>query len=230
MKISKHDQKLILVLLGLAIFLAAYFGICRSFNNKKSDIESQITELQAQVDTLNGYLANQTTYQSEIDRISSEISAEFAKYPDDVRSEDLIMYATELEEKIGLNISSISISSPEVVSTFSVPEQSGDSYEVVPIAVVKEGMTVQCTLSYEQLKKLIDYIYANSEKSDIANLSMSYDAENADLFGTITIDKYFIVSADYTYTQTDIPSVDTGTDNPFGTFSIVTTSATPSAG
>ena len=228
MGISKQDQKLILVLLGLFIFLAAYFGICKTYNAKKSDVESQISALTTQVEELRGYSADQSTYQSGIDSINTKITDELSKYPGDVRSEDLIMFATELEEKIGIKIDSISIAAPESVATFSILKASGSSYQSVPVAALRTEMTVSCNLSYEQLKKLIDYIYTNSKKSDVSNVSVSFNPETGGLMSTISIHRYFIASADYTYTETDIPSVSQGTDNPFGTFSIVTTSPTPS--
>ena len=229
MSISKQDQKLILVLLGLVVFLVAYFGICKTYNARKADAEMQISTLNAQVEELRVYSSDQASYQSEIDRLDAEISNELSKYPGDVRSEDLIMFAIELEEKIGIKIDSVSVAVPESVSTFSIPRYSRDSYEIVPIAALRTGMTISCALSYDQLKKLIDYVYASSKKSDISNVSVSYNAETGGLIGTISIDRYFIASEDYTYTQTEIPPVSQGADDPFGTFTITTNSPAPSA-
>ena len=229
MNISKHDQKLILVLLGILIFLGAYFGICKTYNSKRTNTESQISELSVELDTLRAYSADQSSYQSEIDRIGAEINSTLSKYPSDVRSEDLIMFAIELEEKIGINIDSVSVAVPESVSTFSIPRYSRDSYQIVPIAALRTGMTISCALSYEQLKKLIDYVYASSKKSDISNVSVSYNSANGELLGTISIDRYFVASEDYTYAETEIPPVEQGTDNPFGTFTVITDSTEPSA-
>lgn len=225
MKISKHDQKLILVLLGLVVFLAAYFGICKTFNNKKADIETQISELEAQSEKLRAYAADQASYQDEINKIGDSIGKEMAKYPGDVRSEDMIMYATELENKLGISIDSISIASPEVVSKFSVPEKSGNAYELVPVVAVKTGLTISCSMSYEQFKSLLNYIYSSADKTDIADVTVNYDQQTGGLIGTVTIDKYFIASADYKYSPTDIPSVRKGTEDPFGTLE---TPASPS--
>ena len=229
MKISKHDQKLILVLLGIAVFLAAYLGICKSFNDKKADVETQITQLQAEAETLREYSSNQASYQAEINRIGESISTELKAYPSDVRSEDLIMYVTELETNLGISIESISIASPEVVSKFTVPEKSGSTYQLVPVVAVRTGLTIDCSLSYTQLKNLINYVNTTSNKTDISDVSVSYDSQTGELSGSVTIDKYFICSADYTYTPTNIPSVDKGTNNPFGTLTApTTTSPSPS--
>jgi len=234
MSISKHDQKLILVLLGLAVFLAAYFGICKTFNDKKDAIETQITARSARLDELLGFQEKQTTYKSETDKIDAEMNTELKKYPSDVRSEDMIMYATELENKVGIKVQSISIASPDVVTKFSVAKKSGDSFTLVPVVAVRTGLTMNCTLNYEQFKKLMDYVYGSPEKTDVANVSINYAAESGGLSCVITIEKYFITSTDYTYTQTNIPSVAKGTTNPFGTTTKPAASpkpsTTPSAG
>ena len=225
MKISKRDQKLILVLLGLAVFLTTYLGICRPFNTKKADVEAQLAELQAQADTLNTYAANQTSYKDEMNRIGDELSAELSQYPGEIRSEDLIMYATELEDKIGIKVSNISVSSPEVLSKLSVPEKSGDSYSLVPVAALKIGLTLSCSMSYDQMKNLINYVNNNSGKAELADVTVNYSSTDGKLTGTVTINKYFLASANYSYSKTSIPPVQQGTNDPFGT--VTTTASAP---
>ena len=227
MKISKHDQKLILVLLGLVVFLAAYFGICRTFNTKKDDIDAQLSELEVQAEQLQLYAANQTANQDDMKKIADRIGSELAKYPSDIRSEDMIMYVTELEDKLGIKIDSMSVSSPEVVTKFTAPEKVGTNYELVPVVAVKTGLTISCSLSYEQFKNLLKYIYSSADKTDLAEASVNYDQTTGGLSGTITIDKYFITSAEYKYTPTDIPPVDKGTDDPFGSLKTPTGSSPP---
>ena len=228
MNVSKHDQKFILVILGLIVFLAAYFGVCKTFNEKKSGVESQIVLLNSQLRELQGYAASQTTYQDGISKIETDIDVELAKYPNDVRSEDMIMYVTELEEKGGITVSNISLASPEVISKFSVPQKSDNSSTFAPVAAVRTGLTINCELNYQQFKKLMDYIYASPKKSGVSNVTISYDPTTGKLLGVITIDKYFLASAYYTYIQTDIPSVPKGITDPFGTMTTPVVSPTPS--
>lgn len=227
MNVSKHDQKIILVILGLVVFLAAYFGVCKTFNEKKSGVESQIALLNSQLQELQGYTANKTTYQDGISKIDTDINVELAKYPNDVRSEDMVMYATELETKIGIKIDKISIVSPEVVSKFSVPKKSGESFTFAPVAAVRTGLAITCSLNYQQLKKLVDYIYASSEKTAVLEFAAGYDVKTGKLLAVVTIDKYFLTSADYTYIPTDIPSVTKGITDPFGTMTAPIVSPTP---
>ena len=224
MRISKRDQKLLFILLGLLVFLVSYLGICDTYNDKKAEVNSQIESLQPRLNELRGYYANLSSYQSEIDRIKDSVNTDLSQYPSDVRSEDMIMYANELEEKLGITVEEINLTDPHVVAQFSVPKQTDNSYELVPVAAMQSGIEIKCKLNYSQLKKLIDYIYNNSKQTIIDNISVSYDAETGGLTGTVTLEKYFISSSDYQYTETKIPSVKRGTTDPFGTFSVTTES------
>ena len=217
MSISKHDQKLILVLLGLAIFLASYFGISKAYGEKRADVESQIAALSTQLDTLRAYNQAQATYQSEIDIIDQSLSAKLAEFPTDIRSEDLIMFVTELENQVGISVSNISLAAPQLVAKLTIPEKSDSDYQFVPKIALRTGLTISCSMSYAQLKKLVTYIYANKVRTDIESISVGYNSASGALSGSVTIARYFITPVDYVYEATDIPSVPTGVENPFGT-------------
>ena len=222
MNISKRDQKLLLILFGLVVFLLSYLWISKSFNSKQDAVQSQINDLSPQLEELRGYYANFATYQNEIDRIESGVTADLSKYPSDVRSEDIVMYANELQEKIGISIDSITLAAPEVVALFSVPQKTDTSYELIPVAAMRAGFEITCKFDYAQMKKLIAYVYNDSKHTTIESISVSYDAENGTLTGTVSMEKYFVSNSNYTYQQTEIPSFEQGTTNPFGTFTINT--------
>ena len=216
MSVSKQDQKLLLILLGVVIFVATYFGVYKPFTNKTSAEQAQLNTLQVQVEQLREFSNNQDDYMKKTELIDSEIGETLAGYPDDIRSEDMVMFVTKLESEIGAKIDSFSITEPELVSDFLLPKKTDDAYTFIPVASAHTGLTINCSLEYEQFKKLLDYIYTDQEKMDVSSVSISYDAGTGKLTGVISIDKYFIVSTDYSYTKTQIPSVDLGATDPFG--------------
>ena len=130
------------------------------------------------------------------------------------------MYANELEEKLGISVDEIDLKDPQVVAQFSVPKKTDDSYKLIPVAAMQSGIDIKCHLNYQQMKKLINYIYNNSKQTTIDKISVSFDAETGGLIGAVTLEKYFVSSSDYKYTQTEIPTVKRGTDDPFGTFTV----------
>ena len=218
MNISKRDQKLLLILLGLAIFLVSYLFVSTAFNNKADAVQAEIDTLSPRLEELRGYYANLAQYQQEVDKIEQSVNDTLAKYPADVRSEDIVMYAVELSDKIGISVENISIDTPEVFSQFSIPEKTNEGYEIVPMAALRVRFVLNCGLNYEQLKSLMNYVYNNSQRTALDSVSVSYNTETGKLLGSVTLNKYFVVASDYIYKATSIPPVEKGVLDPFGTF------------
>ena len=222
MRISKRDQRLLLILLGLAVFLFTYLSICKSYDAKKDSVQTQIDSLSPRLSELQGYYANLSAYQDGISQIEDSVSTELSKFPADVRSEDLIMYSNELEQALGIKVQSINIVPPELISQFNIPKKTDDGFKLVPVAAMRTGINIECSLNYEQYKKLIDYIYSTKERTTLKSISVTYNSGSGGLTGSVSLEKYFVSSADYAYEKTDIPSVETGVSDPFGTLSLTT--------
>lgn len=220
MRISKRDQRLLLVLLGLAIFLFTYLTVCRAYDAKREELQSQIDSLAPRLAELRQYSSNLSSYQEEISKIEDSVDSELSKFPSDVRNEDMVMYADELQKNIGIKLNGISVAKPELMSRFDIPRESADGYKLVPVAAMRIGADIDCSMNYSQLKSLINYIYSTKEKTALKSVNISFNAETGGLTGTISVEKYFVSSADYSYQKTNIPSVETGVSDPFGTFSV----------
>ena len=224
MNISKHDQKFILILLSLLVLFLSYFSVSKSLHGKEAAVQTELDALAPQYQELRSYYDNLTSYKQQATEMADSVNQSMSEFPSDVRSEDMVMYSTELAEKVGITVDSISMDSPEVVSQFTIPKMTGDSIETVPYTVISVKFTVSCGLNYQQLKSLISYVYDNSKKTTLDSLVISYDSETGNLLGNVTLNKYFILSSDYIYTPTGTPSVTKGITDPFGTF---TTPAVP---
>jgi len=222
LSISKRDQRLLLVFLGLAIFLFTYLTISKSYNEKRDAVQSEINSLSPRLNELQGYYANLGSYQDGISEIEDSVSTELSKFPSDVRSEDLIMYSNELEQALGIEISSISVVPPELISQFNIPMEVDNGFKLVPVAAMRTGLNVECSMNYEQLKKLIDYIYSTKERTTLKDVSISFNSTSGGLIGSVSLEKYFVSSADYKYEKTEMPPVNMGTTDPFGTFTVST--------
>lgn len=222
MGISKRDQRLLLIFLGLAVFLFTYLTVCKSFDSEKDSVQAEINALTPRLTELQGYYSNLSAYQSGISEIEDSVSTELSKFPPDVRSEDLIMYATELEKELGISIQSITILPPQLISQFNIPQKSEDGFKLVPVAAMRTGIDMECRMTYAQFKALVTYIYATKERTTLKSVSISFNSESGGLIGNVSLEKYFVSSADYKYVKTEIPPVEMGTSDPFGTFSVST--------
>lgn len=221
MKLSKRDTNLLLVLVGLIVFLGAYLGIANRYDRKTEELQEQISELSPRLEELRNHSANLSTYEAGIDQSIANVEAELARYPTDVRPEDLVMYAIELRDEVGLDIDSVNFIPMQVVSRFQiVREDENGNALFVPMAAMKTGFSTDSEMNYDQLKRFISYIYATEYCTTLDRLTVVYNAESGGLSASADIAKYFVSSQDYDYVPTEVPEVSLGTDDPFKTFAV----------
>jgi len=222
MSLSKRDQMLLLILLGIAIFLALYLGVGNNYKNKRLDVDTQITTLTPRLSQLKAYSDNLSNYRAGIKKSEDSISAGMQKFPGDVRSEDIAEYVSQLSASVGFDVKDIKIAQPEFISLFKIPEENSDSdsSELMPVAAMRAEFTLVCGLSYDQLKTLLNSVYASPSLMTVKSVDVSFDSNSGKLNGKIVLDKYFLASKDYRYSRTDYPPVSTGTGDPFGTFPV----------
>lgn len=218
MNISKRDQGLLLIVLGLVVVLAAYFGVYKNFSAKADAASAEDESLQPRLQQLEDYYSNLPVYQSGIEEISDAVSKEIDGFPSDVRSEDMIVYGDELEKKLGVTIDSMNFTTPELVSQFSVPTKDDAGNTVlVPYAALSTQMDVSVKMSYDQMLNFIEYIYKKSTHTTLDNISVNYDSSTGVLIGSASMVKYFMSDSDYEYEATKLPKTEQGVSNPFGT-------------
>ena len=221
MKISKKDQGLLLILLGLVILLAAYFGVYKNFTEKADTQSAENAVLQERMLELEEHYRNIPVYQDGIKEISESVERDIASFPGDVRSEDLIVYGDRLEEELDVHVSNMGFSAPALVSQFSIPRQDeSGATEFLPYAALSTNMSLSLDMSYEQMLELIDYIYNKSTHTTLESISVSYDSTTGRLRGSVSLSKYFISGSDYEYEPTKLPDYKQGVKNPFGTIKV----------
>lgn len=221
MKVSKRDQSMLLILLGLVVVLVAYFGIYTNFMGKANAAVSENDKLQSRLQELQDFYNNIPSYEDEIEKISENVEKKISEFPSDVRSEDLIVYGNELQNKLGVSVSNMSFSQPELVSQFSIPEDDGNGgTTLVPYAALSTNMNISADMTYSQMLKFIDYIYKKSTHTTLDSISVSYDGETGGLTGSAILTKYFMSDSKYEYKPTKLPKFEQGTKNPFGTVKV----------
>ena len=216
--ISKRDAKLLLILLGIIILLVAYLAIYNPYSAKTAAVEAETAALQPELADLMGYYENLDSYYAGIDAAAQTVEAELRNYPAAIRSEDVILYAVAMENQTGASIQSISFHAEEIQSQFSVMDKAADgSYSTRELTAWRTGATVSCSLGYQQLKKVIDYVNKSGDRSALENVNVTFDSENGQLTGDIGFNQYFVASADDAYAPTAVSGVTLGRDDLFGT-------------
>ncbi|HPE16942.1 MAG TPA: hypothetical protein PK597_08300, partial [Oscillospiraceae bacterium] len=222
--ITKRDANMLIMLLGIILFVGVYFGVYNTFQTKTDKVQGEIAELSPRLETLRGYYNSLDTYRAAIETDGEFIQDEMKHYPEEVRTEDFIMYAVKLENRTGMDIQSASFAEPEHLFDFSSVEKdptTASGYKTVTLAAWRADMSVTGMFSYTAFKSALAYIYdENAYRTAVDSVTVSYDAESGNLSGSISLQKFYIADEDYTYTPTVVPSRPLGNSNPFGTIQL----------
>lgn len=84
----------------------------------------------------------------------------------------------------------------------------------------KSTLNITFKVSYEGLKKCIDYINNYPEKRNINEITLSYDSETGNLTGSMKINMYDLTGAGREYTEPAAGNAGIGLENPFGTIDV----------
>ena len=217
--LSKRDVNLLLVVLGLAIVLATYFLVYSNFTRQTETLNTEIVNLRPRLIQLQEHEANIPIYDLGIVDATTRINEEKQTYVQEIRTEDLIMYAVMLEDEMGISISSASFTPPTLISEFTAPNENGDP---AYYSAYKVSMTLNAKFGYEPLKDAINRIYETVDKTMLDDVSITFDVETGGLLGNITISKVFVTDGTYVYEPTQVPVGASGTVNPFATITMPT--------
>ena len=80
----------------------------------------------------------------------------------------------------------------------------------------QSNMSMSGTMTYVQLKNLLGHIYSTYEYTSAESVSVSYNAELANLIGTVEIGKFYLTYPDAPPVTKDMPYVPKGNDSLFG--------------
>ena len=216
--LTNRDKVLLLVLAGVLILFAVYMTVVKDYNAKRDAAEAQLAELTPQLQQLQEYEANQKNYAAKTTKMGNEIATQMQRFPNDIRSEHIILNAKTLQDALGIKIQSVGSEPAALLSSFQLPlkDESGQ-YVMQNVYAFTTGENIQCTMGYDQFKSLLDFIYSQNEYTALKSVSVTYDSETGGLSGTAAITKYFIVPEKYVYTKANTEGVQQGVTNPFGT-------------
>lgn len=216
MRISKRDAKLLLMLLGIVVFLASYLLVYNRYLDKTEEVTAQIAELKPTLDTLENYYANLATYEAAVEAAKTEVNTEMRRYPTEIFTEDQVLYAIDLENRVGLNATALSFTDPALIHAFNGMVNLDGADTPVEMEAYQSTMNVSCELTYDQLKSMLHYIYDTRHYTGVSALSVSYDAETARLVGNVDVSKYYITYAGAEPEAHVTPFVNTGRTQLFG--------------
>ena len=174
MSISTRDKKILLMFSGVAVFAAGYFFGYRPQMSKAEEIETASVPLETRLNELLEMAKNKEFYVEETSRYNQEVSDYVAQFPADVKEEDGILLARDMENTLDMEVSNIGISTRNFIASLD-----GSTEEEI-------GELVDQTLSEkanEQTQEQIDEIEGTDTKAEeaLADATEAAVSDAADL-------------------------------------------------
>ena len=216
-QLTGRDKLLLLVLAGVLLLFAVYMTVCKRYDARRDTARAQLAELTPQLQQLREYEANQAVYEAKTTKLRDEIGTEMERFPSDIRSEHILLNAKTLQDALGISIQSIGADPATLLSSFQLPLKNGQSYKMQNVYAFTTSEAFNCTLRYEQFLSLLDFIYAQKERTALKSISVTYNSAEGNLSGSAVLTKYFIVPENYVYERLWPDGITQGVTNPFGT-------------
>ena len=171
MNISMRDKKILLMFLGLGIFAGGYFFGYRPQMEEAESIQASNVPLQERLDDLLDLAENREFYLEETDSINAKIDEYTSEFPADIRSEDGIVLAQNMEISLDMSISNVGLGTREFIAALD------GSTEDPLIDMPDETLSEQANAQTQSQIDEIEGTDAQGEK-DLQNASDA-EAENA---------------------------------------------------
>lgn len=155
MNISMRDKKLLLMFSGVAVFGLGWFFGYRPQMEEAANIEAANKPLEERLSNLLELAGNRNFYISETESAQNKINEYVAKFPSDVKEENGIVLAQNIENSLGMQISNVGIATKEFVASID-----GSTEE--EIAEQNETMSEQAN---SQTREQIDEIEGTDSKA-----------------------------------------------------------------
>ena len=155
MNISMRDKKLLLMFSGVAVFGLGWFFGYRPQMEEAANIEATNKPLEERLSNLLELAGNRDFYNSETENAQNKINEYVSKFPSDVKEENGIVLAQNIENSLGMQISNVGIATKEFVASID-----GSTEE--EIAEQNETMSEQAN---SQTREQIDEIEGTDSKA-----------------------------------------------------------------
>ncbi len=246
MKISQRDAKLLILLLCVLLLGGAYLFGYKKYSDKTDELEKKTEALETEYKELDTSNQHRSEYEAKIKEDNEKILNIAARYPNSIVNADEIYYTRLMEQNSGAWINDFTFETPEIAytptnmtmatdgttdanangtetatATPADPNATGD--EASPqnasenyFVAYKVRTKISFETGYEELKKLIQFVYDAQYRKVIDRMALAVDEKTGLLTGTLEYNSFSIVGLKTTYQPLSIPSAIMGVDNIFG--------------
>ncbi len=222
-KTNGKDIKAFFLVFVLVIIAAvlAYVYLYMPKVEQRNTLMQENYELDERLINLKNMAVDEDVFKMGINESNKSLKKVMNHYSAGNTSEKSIMMINRMEEKVGISLPNLSFSQAVLLSTVEMPmvtETADASYaiEYYDVNLWKETLSTDYSCTYEQLKKMIDYINAYPERMNIDSISVVYDSGTNGLKGNLTLNLFAVTGTGKEYTAPEISGLSMGTGNIFG--------------
>ncbi len=229
---KKNSSKTIfLTVLGVGVvaLLAVYMLVFQKYNDKTDRLKTENVTLRQENNKMQKYYLEMGTNLQLTEEFKAEALKIMDEYPVDAREEDMLMMAVDMQSVSEMKTDEILIEKAELLYTVSredlavvgmeLPENQGQ------VEFMERKVTYNSILSYDDLKKCIQQIYATPGVISIHNVVLTKEETvegsedeiivRSNLTGNIDVSFYSLAGTGKEYTAPEMEEYVVGTTNPF---------------
>ncbi len=215
MKLGNKEKNLIKGLIGIVLAVLVWMFVASPIKEKKEALAVENESLKVTKDEYEAVNAQKSKYEQGMTTLKAEREELLEDYPSGMIREDEIMYWANMERANAgqLVLESIAMDNLQEVIVGEAP--SSEEEGATQLHLYKAPVNYGFKSTYDGLKGMADYVFAQNDKKSIETLSAAYNTETGNLEGSLSMNMYYMVGTGKDHTPATIPSVPTGVSNVF---------------
>lgn len=216
------DLKIFFLVFVLVIIVAvvAYVYLYMPLAEQRNTLLRENYDLEYQLIELKNMAVEEENFKKGINESQAAMQKVLNHYSAGNTPEKSIMMTNTLEKEVGVKFPNLSFSQPNLITTVKMPiitdtEDGGYSIGYYDVSLLSETLSSNYECSYDQLKKLIDFIHVYPERMNINSISINYNGETRKLQGNVTLNLFAVTGTGKEYVAPDISGLSLGETNIF---------------
>ena len=218
----QQNMKYILILIGVAALVLSYFMGYSKYKTDISDIEDEISSLEARYDDLKSKESKRGEYEKNKKDVEEKYETLLSQFDAGLSTKRIIMDCHNIASSIGISFSSLSMTEPRSFWVFGTEKKDGKvnnrdttNYEMLATA---RTYSIQATGTYLNIKELLNQVVSEKTKRRVpTSLSFAFDPVLNTVTCTVSVTEYAVSGKDREESISNVPTYNQGIDNIFFT-------------